>query len=71
MAFAFMFSGAKHCDGYTIAAFAGLIPMSALILSVIILKEIVTVNKIIGCCFILFSIFIMSRKTNLKMAESN
>jgi drug/metabolite transporter (DMT)-like permease len=66
VAFACMFTGAKNCDGYTIAAFSGLIPMSALILSIIILKETVTVNKIIGCCLIIFAIIIMSRKTNSK-----
>jgi drug/metabolite transporter (DMT)-like permease len=63
IAFACMFTGAKHCDGYTIAAFTGLIPMSALILSIVILKEVVTINKIIGCCLIIISIIIMSRKT--------
>jgi len=62
LAFACMFTGAKHCDGYTIAAFTGLIPMSSLVLSIIILKEIVTINKIIGCCLIIISIVIMSKK---------
>jgi drug/metabolite transporter (DMT)-like permease len=66
IAFACMFAGAKHCDGYTIAAFTGLIPMSALILSVIVLKEIVTANKIVGCCLIIFAIIMMSRRTNSK-----
>jgi len=64
IAFACMFKGAKYCDGYTIAAFTGLIPMSALFLSIIILKEIITVNKIIGCSLIIISIIIMSRKNN-------
>jgi len=63
MGFACMFKGAKHCDGYTIAAFSGLIPMSTLILSIIVLREVVTVNKLIGCALILISIMIMSRKT--------
>ena len=64
IAFACMFKGAKHCDGYTIATFTGLIPMSALILSIFVLKEIITVNKIIGCGLIIISIIIMSRKGN-------
>jgi len=62
IAFACMFTGAQHCDGYTIAAFTGLIPMSSLILSIIILKETVIINQIIGCCLIVASIIIMSRK---------
>jgi drug/metabolite transporter (DMT)-like permease len=62
IAFACMFTGAKHCDGYTIAAFTGLIPMSSLVLSIIILKEIIIINQIIGCCLVVGSIMIMSRK---------
>ena len=62
IAFACMFAGAKHCDGYTIAAFTGLIPMSSFILSIIILKETTTINQVIGCCLVVISIIIMSRK---------
>jgi drug/metabolite transporter (DMT)-like permease len=62
IAFACMFTGAKYCDGYTIAAFTGLMPISALILSLIILKETVDQNQVIGCGFIVISIIIMSRK---------
>ena len=64
IAFACMFTGAKHCDGYTIAAFTGLIPMSSLVLSIIILKETIIINQIIGCCLVVSSIIIMSRKQN-------
>ncbi len=62
IAFACMFTGAKYCDGYTIAAFTGLIPISALILSLIVLKETVAFYQMIGCVFIVTSITIMSRK---------
>ena len=64
IAFACMFTGAKYCDGYTIAAFTGLIPISSLILSLIVLKETVNFNQIIGCGLIVVSIIIMSRKEN-------
>jgi drug/metabolite transporter (DMT)-like permease len=57
-----MFTGAKYCSGYTIAAFTGLIPISALILSLIILKETVGFHQIIGCVLIAISIIIMSRR---------
>jgi drug/metabolite transporter (DMT)-like permease len=62
IAFACMFAGAKYCDGYTIAAFTGLIPISSLILSWVILREAVIVNHIIGCGFIVIAIIIMSLK---------
>ncbi len=58
--FSLMFYGSKYCNGYTIAAFTGLIPVSSLVLSIIILKESVTINQIAGCACIVFSIFIMS-----------
>lgn len=62
IAFACMFTGAKYCDGYTIAAFTGLIPISALVLSLLILKESVNANQLIGCGFIVISILLMSLK---------
>ena len=62
IAYACMFAGAKYCDGYTIAAFAGLIPISAYILSLTLLGESATYNHVIGCGFIVISIYILSRK---------
>jgi drug/metabolite transporter (DMT)-like permease len=64
VAFACMFTGAKYCDGYTIASFTGLIPISSLILSWLILKEKIVINHIIGCLFIVIAIIIMSLKIN-------
>lgn len=68
IAFAFMFTGAKYCDGYTIAAFTGLIPISSLILSMMMLKEVVTLSQIFGCGLIVTAIIIMSRKSSRHMS---
>ena len=62
VAFACMFAGAKRCDGYTIAAFTGLIPLSALVLAVLILGETVHVHQLTGCTFIVSAILLISRK---------
>ena len=62
VAFACMFAGAKRCDGYTIAAFTGLIPLSALVLAVLILGETVQMHQLAGCAFIISAILLMSRK---------
>jgi len=69
IAFACMFTGAKYCDGYTIAAFSGLIPISSLVLSITVLKEAVSLNQVIGCGLIVASIMIMSRKEKQNSAE--
>ena len=61
-AFAFMFAGAKRCDGYTIAAFTGLIPLSALVLAVLILGETVQIHQLTGCAFIIGAILLLSGK---------
>ena len=62
VAFACMFAGAKRCSGYTIAAFAGLIPITSTVLSVVVLREPVIIYQIIGCGLIVISIIIISRK---------
>lgn len=60
VAFACMFTGAKYCDGYTIAAFTGLLPISSFVLSLIVLGETTNANQIVGCGLIVMSIIIMS-----------
>ena len=62
-AFAFMFMGARTCDGYTIAAFSGMMPLLALVLSITILKESVTLQQLAGCALIITSILVMSGKS--------
>lgn len=60
-AFACMFAGARHCDGRTISAFTGLIPLSALALSAILLGERITPPQAAGCLLVIASIGIVSR----------
>ena len=62
VSFACMFAGAKRCNGYTIAAFSGVIPISSTILSVIILKERINPYQIIGCVFVIFATLVISRQ---------
>ncbi|MGL5435371.1 MAG: DMT family transporter [Lachnospiraceae bacterium] len=61
VAFAFMFAGSKRCDGYTIAAFAGIIPISSALLSVTILKEPIGINQIAGCILVVIATLIISK----------
>lgn len=55
-AFACMFAGARHCDGRTISAFTGLIPLSALALSAGLLGESIAPVQAVGCLLVLASI---------------
>lgn len=62
VAFACMFKGARTCDGYTLAAFSGLIPASALLLSILVLGEAVALRHIVGCACIVLAILLMNRR---------
>lgn len=68
-AFAFMFIGARSCDGYTIAAFSGLMPLSSLLLSIVFLRESVELHQWLGCACIIAAILIMARRP-AKAAEN-
>lgn len=61
VAFACMFAGAKRCNGYTIAAFAGVIPISSTVLSVTILQEPVSVYQIAGCILVVLATLVISK----------
>lgn len=61
-AFILMFTGTKYVDGYTIAAYSGIIPVSALILSILVLHDTVYVYHGLGCVLIVGSILVMNRR---------
>ena len=63
LAFTFMFSGAKLCDGYTISALTGVIPLSSLLLSIIFLGADVQPHQWLGCALIGIAIWVINRKT--------
>jgi drug/metabolite transporter (DMT)-like permease len=62
IAFACMFAGAKRCNGYTIAAFAGIIPISSSFFSVILLKESLNLYQIAGCILVVAATLIISKR---------
>ncbi len=61
LAFACMFAGARVCDGYTISAFTGIIPLSSLLLSVALLGNEVLPHQWFGCMVIVIAIWVISR----------
>lgn len=62
LAFVCMFAGARHCDGYVISALIGVMPLSSLVLSILLLGESVSAWQTMGCGCILFSIAILNRR---------
>lgn len=62
LAFTFMFAGAKLCDGYTISAFTGVIPLSSLVLSIVLLGDGVSPRQWAGCGLIGAALWVISRR---------
>ena len=53
MAFMFWYSGIKRCDAYTAAAFSGMMPLTSMVLSVIILGEQASWQQLLGGLLVL------------------
>jgi drug/metabolite transporter (DMT)-like permease len=62
LAFTFMFSGAKLCDGYGISALTGVIPLSSLILSIVFLGAEVQPRQWLGCALIGVAVWVINRQ---------
>lgn len=55
-AFTLFYYGARYCDGYTIAALSGITPVSALAMSIVVVKERPVFSQLIGCGLIVSAI---------------
>lgn len=73
LAFVLFYEGVKRCDAYTTAAFSGMIPLTSMILSLLILKEKIWYAQCVGGFLIVFSIMMVGRKdgNHLKSIENN
>lgn len=60
--FAFLFKGAEFCDGYTLAAFTGMIPLSALVLAIVLLGDPLAFFQLAGGILVIGSVWVMSRR---------
>ena len=64
LAFMFFYAGAKRCDAYTIAAFSGAMPLTAVLLSALLLHETIAPPQWIGGLFILAGMTMIGRKSD-------
>lgn len=62
LGFVFFYSGVKRCDAYITAAFSGMIPLTSMLLSVLFLKETVSMAQWAGGFLIVFSMLVIGKK---------
>ncbi len=59
LAFSFFYAGVKRCGAYTVAAFSGVMPLTAVLLSTLLLGEAVSLPQWIGGGLILLSMWLI------------
>ncbi|MBE0601443.1 MAG: EamA family transporter [Firmicutes bacterium] len=64
LSFGLFYSGAKRCDAYTIAAYSGLMPLTSMVLSVLILGEPIGAAQWAGSLLIAASMLLIGRRFN-------
>lgn len=64
LAFVFFYEGVKRCDAYTTAAFSGMIPLTSMLLSLLLLKEKIECAQWIGGFLIFFSMMLIGKNVN-------
>ncbi|MFT3983447.1 MAG: DMT family transporter [Lachnospiraceae bacterium] len=62
LAFVFFYEGVKRCDAYTTAAFSGMIPLTSMLLSLVLLKENIECTQLIGGLLIILSMTLIGHK---------
>lgn len=67
LAFVFFYAGVKRCDAYTTAAFSGMIPMTSMLLSLLVLKETINAGQWIGGALIIASILLIAGKSEARI----
>ncbi|MEM1486247.1 DMT family transporter [Oscillospiraceae bacterium PP1C4] len=63
LAFVFFYEGVRRCDAYTTAAFSGMIPLTSMLLSLLLLKERIGHVQWIGGFLIIFSMLLIGKKS--------
>ena len=71
LAFMFFYAGAKRCDAYTIAAYSGLMPLTSMLLSLVLLREATTALQWIGNGMILLGMHLIGRKNRRRYAQDS
>ncbi|BAL01657.1 hypothetical protein OBV_44580 [Oscillibacter valericigenes Sjm18-20] len=67
LAFVFFYEGVKRCDAYTTAAFSGMIPLTSMLLSLLLLKEKIGCAQWIGGFLIIFSMILIGKNGRTRL----
>lgn len=62
LAFVFFYEGVKRCDAYTTAAFSGMIPLTSMFLSILLLKEKIGYSQWLGGFLIILAMVLIGKK---------
>lgn len=62
LSFVCFYEGVKRCDAYTTAALSGLLPLTALLLSVLLLGESVTYRQWLGSSLVVCSVLLLTNQ---------
>lgn len=62
LAFVFFYEGVKRCDAYITATFSGMMPLTSMLLSLLLLKEKIGYAQWIGGFLIVFSMVLIGKK---------
>ncbi len=71
LAFVFFYAGVKRCDAYTTAAFSGMIPLTSLLLSILLLRETIGLVQWTGGFLIVSSMLMIGLKRRKITSEDN
>lgn len=71
LAFMCFYEGVKRCDAYTTAAFSGLIPLTSVLLSLLLLKETISLIQWIGGILVVFSMVLIGSREKASSLPAN
>lgn len=64
LAFVFFYAGVKRCNAYVTAAFSGMIPLTSMILSIVLMREAIGISQWAGSCLIILSILMLGKTSS-------
>lgn len=70
VSFVFFYAGMKRCDAYTAAAFSGMMPLTAVLLSVLLLGESISPIQGVGGILVIASILLIRERPKGRPAEA-
>ncbi len=71
LSFGFFYAGAKRCSAYTIAAYSGVMPLTSMLLSVVVLHEPIGFAQVAGGVLVLSGMLLIGLRFNKRASRYN